>query len=68
MITGYLIKYRIKGAAIWNQTLVKAPKMEFTLGGLKPYTFCEFQVVAVNDAGESRPGEIRYWPNGQAGI
>ena len=45
---------------------MKAPVMVFTYKDLKPYTFCEFQVIAVNDAGQSRPGKIDYFVSGEA--
>eukprot|EP00794_Sanderia_malayensis_P020547 gene20547-22568_t len=55
-ITGYIIKYRSKGTQKWNNASVVAPvtpTVRFTLDGLKPYTFWEFQVIAFNHPGNS---------------
>ena len=66
-ITGYFVKYRIMDTPGWNETFIKAPQMHFTYGGLRPYTFCEFQVTAYNSHGRSRPGKIDYYVSGEAG-
>jgi len=65
-ITGYIIRYKIKGTFTWKEQAVKLPQMQFTYGGLRPYTFCEFQVIAVNNAGHSRPGRVAYFVSKEA--
>lgn len=65
-ITGYIVRYRVQGKTVWNEQLVKAPTMQFTYGSLRPYTYVEFQVIAVNDIGRSRVGEIDWFVSGEA--
>lgn len=65
-ITAFIIKYRIRGTSKWKEQFVKLPQKHFTYGGLRPFTFCEFQVIAVNDAGHSRPGAIDYFVSKEA--
>eukprot|EP00794_Sanderia_malayensis_P007839 gene7839-8688_t len=67
-ITGYIVKYRSKGTQKWKNTSLVAPvtpTARFTLNGLKPYTFWEFQVIAFNHAGNSLPSKINYFASGE---
>lgn len=41
--------------------------MEFTYDGLRPFSICEFQVIAVNNAGQSRPGRTRLFHTDEDG-
>ena len=65
-VTGYIVRYKVRGTNAWKEKFVKLPQMQFTVGGLRPYTFCDFYVIAVNNAGHSRAGEMDYFVSAEA--
>ena len=67
-ITYYIVKYRKVGEKRWETNRVSAPNKRFTLSGLQPYTFCQFQIIAGNEIGQSRLGDIDTFNSDETGM